>query len=99
LLPIIGWASVDISQDSNITFDDKAVMLFNQPHSFESKCFIKEGAKAHGPVCIMNAGYSSGWFSEVTGENHVTSEISCQANGNDVLQIEICFFTFRNVFL
>ena len=79
-----GWAFVDLSPESKPTPDENFYLLYDHPHSFESDSWEKSGKKSDFPVCIMNAGYSSGWCEESFGISLVTVEILCRAKGDDV---------------
>lgn len=79
-----GWAFVDISSDSKPSPDDNYYLLYDHPFSFESDAWEKAGRKSDFPVCIMNAGYSSGWCEESFGITLVASEILCKAKGDEV---------------
>ena len=72
-----GWAFVDISIESRPSPDENYYLLYDHPYSFESHSWIKAGKKTTFPVCVMNAGYSSGWCSESFGLTLVASEILC----------------------
>ena len=37
------------------------VLLYDHPYSFESDAWLQADRMVDFPVCIMNAGYSSGW--------------------------------------
>ena len=43
---------------------------------------MEKEEKADFPVCVMNAGYSSGWCEESFGVSLVTAEIQCRAKGD-----------------
>lgn len=79
-----GWAFVDIFPESKPTADENCYLIYDHPYSFESDAWIKAGRKSGAPVCIMNAGYSSGWCEESFGITLVASEILCKAKGNEV---------------
>jgi len=79
-----GWAFVDILPESKPTPDQDYYLIYDHPFSFESDAWIKAGKKAHFPVCVMNAGYSSGWCEESFGVTLVSQEIMCKAEGDDV---------------
>jgi len=79
-----GWAFVDVSADSRPTPDENFYLLFDHPYSFEAAAWLAEGGAAGFPVCIMNAGYSSGWCEASFGVPLVASEILCRARGDDV---------------
>jgi PAS domain S-box-containing protein len=76
-----GWASVDILPTSKPTPDEHYYLIYNHPFSFESDAWIKRGRRAEYPVCIMNAGYSSGWCEESFGIPLVAAEVECLAAG------------------
>ncbi|MBS1637454.1 MAG: XylR N-terminal domain-containing protein [Bacteroidetes bacterium] len=77
-----GWAFVDISSESKPSPDDSFYLKFDHPFSFEADAWIKAGKHATTPVCIMNAGYSSGWCEASFGIPLTTVEITCRARGD-----------------
>ena len=79
-----GWAFVDIFPESNPTPDDNYFLIYDHPYSFESDAWKQSDQEADFPVCVMNAGYSSGWCEESFGIKLVATEILCQARGDDV---------------
>ena len=76
-----GWAFVDISPESRPSPDEDYFLIFDHPYSFESHSWLAKGKKSQVPVCIMNAGYSSGWCEESFGLPLVSVEVECQAAG------------------
>ncbi|MGE5184946.1 MAG: ATP-binding protein [Acidobacteriota bacterium] len=78
-----GWALVEISAESRPTPDEDFYLLYDHPYSFEASAWTTHGGRAPFPVCVMNAGYSSGWCSESFGVNVVATEILCRARGDD----------------
>ncbi len=78
-----GWASVDIDPDSNPSPDEHFVLHYSHPFSFEADAWLSNGNSADFPVCIMNAGYSSGWCEESFGLPLEAREITCRAEGHD----------------
>jgi diguanylate cyclase (GGDEF)-like protein/PAS domain S-box-containing protein len=78
-----GWAFVDIFPESRPTADENYYLIYDHPFSFESDAWEKAGKKSDSPVCVMNAGYSSGWCEESFGVSLVASEIMCRAKGDD----------------
>lgn len=78
-----GWAFVDIFPESRPSPDESYYLIYDHPYAFESAAWIASGKKSDFPVCIMNAGYSSGWCEESFGITLVASEIMCQAKGDD----------------
>lgn len=77
-----GWASVTISPKSHPSADEDFLLLYDHPFSFEADSWIKAGEKSEIPVCIMNAGYSSGWCEQSFGIPLVATEITCRARGD-----------------
>ncbi len=78
-----GWAFVDVSPESRPSPDEDFYLLYDHPYSFESDAWIRAGKSVNFPVCVMNAGYSSGWCEESFGVTLVSSEILCKAKGDD----------------
>ncbi len=78
-----GWASVDILPESRPSPDREFCLVYEHPSSFESDAWSGEGRRATFPVCIMNAGYSSGWCEESFGIPLVASEILCRGKGDE----------------
>ena len=78
-----GWASVSIFPESKPSPDENYYLIYDHPYSFESDAWIRSGRKTDFPMCIMNAGYSSGWCEESFGVDLVASEILCRAKGDD----------------
>jgi signal transduction histidine kinase/DNA-binding response OmpR family regulator len=78
-----GWAFVDISPQSTPTPDEDFFLLYDHPYSFESHSWLRAGKDVDFGVCIMNAGYSSGWCEESFGVTLVATEILCQAKGDE----------------
>ena len=77
-----GWAFVDIFPESSPSPDENYYLIYDHPYSFESAAWLQAGKKSDFPVCVMNAGYSSGWCEESFGVTLVASEILCQAKGD-----------------
>ncbi len=78
-----GWAFVHIFPESRPTPDDEYFLLYEHPYSFESDAWLRAGESRDFPVCIMNAGYSSGWCQESFGLQLVAAEVRCRARGDD----------------
>lgn len=77
-----GWAFVDILPESRPIPDDNYFMKFHHPFSFEADSWLRAGKKSDQPVCVMNAGYSSGWCEASFGISLTAVEISCKARGD-----------------
>jgi len=77
-----GWAFVDILPESNPSPDENYFIKYNHPYSFEADSWIRAGKKSNTPVCIMNAGYSSGWCEASFGISLTAVEITCKAKGD-----------------
>jgi PAS domain S-box-containing protein len=78
-----GWAFVDISPESAPSPDANFYLLYDHPYSFESDSWLAAGKSADHPVCVMNAGYSSGWCEHAFGLPLVSAEILCRAKGDE----------------
>jgi signal transduction histidine kinase/predicted hydrocarbon binding protein len=78
-----GWAFVDISADSRPSPDEHYYLLYDHPFSFEADAWLRAGRKTDFTVCVMNAGYSSGWCEESFGLPLVAAEMECRARGDD----------------
>jgi two-component system cell cycle sensor histidine kinase/response regulator CckA len=77
-----GWAYVKIFPESRPTPDTDYYLLYDHPFSFESDAWLRAGRRAPFPVCVMNAGYSSGWCEESFGQPLVAAEVECMACGD-----------------
>jgi two-component sensor histidine kinase/predicted hydrocarbon binding protein len=82
-----GWAFVEILSGSNPVAGKDFVLKYKHPFSFEADSWLKAGRKAPQPVCIMSAGYSSGWCEASFGIPLTAVEITCRAKGDE----ECCF--------
>ena len=78
-----GWAFVRLLPGCVPVADERFFLNYEHPFSFESDAWLKQGRRAELPVCIMNAGYSSGWCEESFGLPLVGVEVACQARGDD----------------
>ncbi len=76
-----GWAYVHILPESRPSPDDDYFLIFDHPFSFESHAWQAKGQRSEVPVCIMSAGYSSGWCEESFGIPLVSAEVECIAAG------------------
>ena len=77
-----GWAFVEILAESNPTPDADFYLIYDHPFSFEADSWRKAGRHPDHTVCVMNAGYSSGWSAESFGMPLVAAEVECQARGD-----------------
>jgi signal transduction histidine kinase/CheY-like chemotaxis protein len=77
-----GWAFVDINPESHPDPGDDFLLLYDHPYSFEADSWVRTGARSNEPVCVMNAGYSSGWCEESFGLPLTSVEVSCIAKGD-----------------
>ncbi|HEY4183870.1 MAG TPA: ATP-binding protein [Polyangia bacterium] len=78
-----GWASVELSPESVASLDADYYMLYDHPYSFESDSWLSAKRSSDRPVCVMNAGYSSGWCEFGVGQPLVSVEILCRAKGDE----------------
>jgi signal transduction histidine kinase/predicted hydrocarbon binding protein len=77
-----GWAFVSILPESLPSPDENYYLIYDHPFSFEADAWLRQGKATQAPVCIMNAGYSSGWCAESFGLPLVAAEVTCQAKGD-----------------
>jgi len=78
-----GWAFVDIFPESKPSPDKNYYLIYDHPQSFEADSWMAGKKKSKWPVCLMNAGYSSGWCEESFGVELVSKEILCRAKGDN----------------
>lgn len=78
-----GWASVNILEDSNPSPDDDFCLIYKHPYSFECDAWLSSDSHVDHPVCIMNAGYSSGWCQQSFNIPLEARELTCRSQGND----------------
>lgn len=78
-----GWAFVDILPESNPSPDENFYLIYNHPFSFEADSWQRSGKKSSTSVCIMSAGYSSGWCEESFGIPLTAVEVTCMAKGDE----------------
>jgi PAS domain-containing protein len=77
-----GWAFVKILPESAPVPTEDFLLIYEHPFSFESDAWLRRGRRSRTPVCIMNAGYSSGWCEESFGLPLAAAEIECLARGD-----------------
>lgn len=77
-----GWAFVDILPESRPSKNDDFYLKYRHPFSFEADSWIRAGKRSSFPVCIMNAGYSSGWCEASFGMSLTSVEVTCRARGD-----------------
>ncbi len=78
-----GWGFVDIDAASLPKPGPGFTLLYDHPHSFESDAWSRANKMVDFPVCIMSAGYASGWCEEAFGLPLVASEVLCRAKNDD----------------
>lgn len=77
-----GWALVDIKSQSKPLPNDDFCLVYDHPYSFEADSWLRAGRSSEGPVCIMSAGYSSGWCEASYGIELTAIEVTCKARGD-----------------
>jgi signal transduction histidine kinase/predicted hydrocarbon binding protein len=77
-----GWSFVSIQEGSELVADERFCLIYEHPYSFEAASFLREGRTSDGPVCIMGAGYSSGWCEASFGVELTALEVHCRACGD-----------------
>ncbi len=78
-----GWAFVDIFPESHPSADEDYYLIYDHPFSFEADSWLRRDKRTDFPVCVMGAGYSSGWCEESFGVPLVAVEIECRARGDE----------------
>jgi len=81
-----GWAFVDFNEESLPSADNDYFVAYTHPYSFESDAWKHSALTPHAPVCVMSAGYSSGWCEESLGFPLEARELSCCAMGDEKCQ-------------
>ena len=76
-----GWASVTLRPGARLTADEDFLLVYEHPYSFEAAAWQAAEPRAGFPVCVMSAGYSSGWCEHAFGLPLVSTEIQCKAQG------------------
>jgi two-component system, sensor histidine kinase and response regulator len=77
-----GWARVELDPASVLSADDRCVVYYDHPYSFESEAWLRAGRESDFPVCMMNAGYSAGWCESALGVPLIATELLCRARGD-----------------
>ncbi|HVH47089.1 MAG TPA: ATP-binding protein [Labilithrix sp.] len=78
-----GWSLVTILEASRPVPNDDFCLVYEHRYSFEAASFLRAGRGTEGPVCIMSAGYSSGWCEASFGLPLTAVEVRCKARGDD----------------
>ena len=92
-----GWAFVEMAASSTPVPGPDFFLQFDHPYSFEADAWLRSmdrggtieraaahrRARARQPVCIMSAGYSSGWGEASFGVALVATEVLCRARGDE----------------
>ena len=77
-----GWGMVSIREGSQPVPDNDFCLIYEHPYSFEASSFLTARRTSDGPVCIMGAGYSSGWCEASFGLPLTAMEVECKARGD-----------------
>lgn len=77
-----GWGKVKLMPDYDLG-ENFFRLSFEHENSFEADSWLKAGRTSAYPVCVMNAGYSSGWVEESFGMPMSAVEITCRARGDE----------------
>lgn len=79
----VGWANVDIFDESRPEPSEDYFMAYDHPYSFEAAAYMDKGIVSEHPVCHMSAGYSTGWCQVSFGIDLEAEELSCRARGDE----------------
>jgi two-component system, cell cycle sensor histidine kinase and response regulator CckA len=77
-----GWGTVHLLDESVYATDESFTLVYDHFESFEADAWIKSGRHPDFPVCVMNAGYSSGWCEQSYSMPLVATELECRARGD-----------------
>ncbi|MDR2186541.1 MAG: diguanylate cyclase [Azonexus sp.] len=77
-----GFGRVVVHERSRPVPTDDFVLFYRHDNSFEGESWRSRGMPPESPVCIVNAGYSSGWCSESFGMPLIAVEYACTAIGD-----------------
>ncbi len=78
----VGWASVELLDESRPVPDDECLLVYIHGSSFEADAYLSNSMESEEPVCHMNAGYSAGWVSAALGVELDAREVTCRARGD-----------------
>jgi son of sevenless-like protein len=78
----VGWANVDIFDESAPAPNEDYFLAYDHPYSFEAASYLDNALTSHHPVCHMNAGYSCGWCQVSFGIDLKAEELTCRAKGD-----------------
>ncbi len=78
-----GWAFVNILDESKPSPNSDYFLVYKHPYSFECDAWLNSSLAPTYPVCVMNAGYSSGWCQESFGISLDAREVTCRSLGHD----------------
>jgi son of sevenless-like protein len=78
----VGWANVDIFEESAPQPNEDYFLAYDHPFSFEAASYLDNGIATNHPVCHMNAGYSTGWCQVSFGVDLKAEELTCRAKGD-----------------
>jgi predicted hydrocarbon binding protein len=79
----VGWANVDIFDESAPQPNEDYFLVYDHPYSFEAASYVDNDIVSDHPVCHMNAGYSTGWCQVSFGIDLKAEELTCRAKGDD----------------
>lgn len=82
LFSFMGWAHVNIFNDSMLATSENFFLHYEHEHSFESDSWIHDMRHTERPICTLNAGYAAGWCEESFGVRLAAVEIACRACGD-----------------
>ena len=77
-----GWSHVSIRPQSRAVADADYCLVYDHSYSFEADAFLRAGRDSDTAVCIMSAGYSSGWCEASFGIPLTAVEVQCKARGD-----------------
>ena len=78
-----GFVRVRLLPGSNPAPNDDYFLFYEHPNNFEAEFWLKEHGISEDVVCYFNAGYAAGWCSEAAGVELDSTEVLCEAKGDD----------------
>ncbi|PRQ06197.1 XylR N-terminal domain-containing protein [Enhygromyxa salina] len=78
----VGWANVNIFEDSAPQPNEDFFLAYDHPYSFEAASYLENEIVSTHPVCHMNAGYSAGWGEASFDIDLKAEELTCRAKGD-----------------
>jgi len=83
-----GWGTMQIINCCAPNSKGGPYLRYVMHHSCEAESW-KDSPDPRGPVCMLNAGYTSAWISNSFDTELVTAEISCRGAGGNTCEFVV----------